>query len=92
MTTIAICERVDKGQPVVEADRSFPGGVDVMCQPVSCIVHHAAQFDAYLRGIDTYVLAGAPEGARPSPNIAEQTAVKFDRETFRQNVLAARTA
>jgi hypothetical protein len=62
--------------------------MDSMLRPVARIVHRTAQLHCDLGWIDADVLACLPEAAGPTPDVAEEAAVKLDRKVVGENVPA----
>lgn len=83
---IAVWERVNPDQSVMETQRRLHRRERLVLYPVGCIIEKHLELDAYLDGIDTDVLLSQAERSGPSPHVPEQAAVQLFHELLGKDI------
>lgn len=86
--SVAVRERVDRDDPVMQAHGDLVGWIGLILHPVLGIVERLAQLHLYVQGIHTKISLGRAESAGPCPHVAEHACVQIPQERIRQNVAA----
>ena len=75
VAAIAVDERMDEHQPMMEAHGQLVGRVDLMIAPVSGVINELAKLhgDQVRRGADVSLRVAKP--ARPGPDLAKHSPV-----------------
>src|ERR1700681_3792919 len=76
MPSIAIGERMNFYETMVQAGRSFRRPVSLIFSPIFRIADQRAELHGNMNGIDADVFSGLSKPARPVPDVAEQALVQ----------------
>ena len=86
---IAVRERMDFHEAVVEARGGLQRVIRAVLGPVACIVEEVAKVHGNMQRIDTDIFFGQPEFTRPLPYVAEQPPVKLFHKVFGEHIRPA---
>jgi hypothetical protein len=75
MTPVAIRERVDLGQPMMQTRGHLVGRIGLVFDPEAYVIEHGGYFRGDSERVDTNVDFLLPVRARPFPDFAEQLLV-----------------